>query len=119
MAAKKLYGKTTIKIAGVVVGNFPGATFDTGGDARDTQVGSTRVLGYTEKLAQSKLEFEAEFGVGDSVETFNFAGQMVEVQTDTGQNYVIPNAWSTTTPSLSEGGKTKITIEGEPAEEMI
>jgi hypothetical protein len=116
--SKKLFGRATIKVGGIVVANFPGATLDTGGIGRDTQVGSNTVLGFTEKLAQSKLEFDAAFGVGDSIETLDIAGSIVEFQTDTGQNYVIPNAWRTTTPNLAEGGKNKVTIEGEPAEEM-
>ncbi len=116
--SKKLFGEATVKVGGIVVATFPGATLDTGGTARDTQTGSTRVLGWTEKIMPSKLEFDAAFGVGDSVETLDIAGSVVEFQTDTGQNYVIPNAWRTTTPNLAEGGKNKVTIEGEPAEEM-
>jgi len=119
MAAKKLFGKATIKVNGVIVANFPGATLDTGGTARETQVGSNAVLGFTEKIMQSKLEFDAAFGTGDSVEDFDVAGAIIEFQADTGQNYVIPSGWRTITPNLSEGGKNKVTIEGEPAEEML
>lgn len=116
---KKLFGRATVKLAGVTLGNFPGATLDMGGIKRTTQNGANATLGYTEEIMNSKIELDAQFGAGDSVADYDQAGIMVEFSTDTGQNFVISNAWRTDTMTLAEGGKVKLVFEGSPAEEVL
>ena len=116
---RKLYGKTKIKVDGREIAVFAGSTLDPGGTKRTTQNGSTQVLGFTEEVMNSKIECDAKFGVGDSIANLDFANVTVQFVTDTGQTYVIPSAWRTDPPGLSEGGKAKIVIEGDPAEEMV
>lgn len=116
--AGKLSGEAKVFVAGQHRETHPGATLDPGGEANET-VNLASSVGFTSKIVQSKIECEFTFGVGDRLSDFAFSGQSVQFQTDTGQTFVIANAWTTDRPVLSAGGKVKVTIEGVPAQEMI
>lgn len=114
----KLFGRATIKVNGIMIATYEGATLDPGGIARDTQTGDNQVLGFTEKVTPAKIEADAKFGVGDKLSDYSFDSAVVEFKCDTGQDFILPNAWTTDTPKLSGDGKVKLMIEGEPAEEI-
>ena len=119
MANSKLFGKATLKVNGKALRSKAGASLDIGGVARNTQSWSGG-RGFTEEDVPSKLEAEFVFGEGDTIADFEAVDAVAEFKCDTGQTYVIPRCWRTTTPVLTDGGGgVKLTLEGDPAEEML
>jgi hypothetical protein len=119
MAAEKRLGKAIIKIDGVTLETMPGATLDPGGDARETQVGSNAILGWTEKPKQSRMECTVSIRKGVSAKSLNKAGVSVLFSGDTGQVWSIGKAWCIEPPVIdSSAGTARLIYEGTPAEEV-
>lgn len=117
----KLAGKATIRVNGQTFKQEKGATLDIGGPKRTTKMGSAGVAGYAEEQTPSKLEVSPFIFEGFSVAQIRtWDNVTVSFELDTGQTYVINGGWATETPVIEESdGKTKITIEGPPAEEVL
>lgn len=117
---KKL-GKAWLKVDGGALETLPGASIDIGGDERTTVVGSNAVLGFTEKPKQSIVECEVAVGTGTSLAAYrSMTDVTITFEADTGQTWVVRNAWQTNTPKATEGdgGKVALKFEGPAAEEM-
>lgn len=119
--SNRLMGRFTIGVNGQRFKTEKGATFDLGGKKRVTKIGANGVAGFSEEIVQSKLEFSLFIPEGLSVAQFReMDNVVVSVETDTGQQYVINGGWVTDPQSIEEtDGKTKVIIEGPPAEEII
>ena len=115
----QLTSSVVIKIDGKTFRTIKGATFDPGGKKKTSRAGSTRINGFTTEVVPSKLEFEINVGPETSlIDIANIDNATVSIEADTGQSWVINGAWVTDPPVLDESeGKTKITLEGQPAEE--
>jgi hypothetical protein len=67
-------------------------------------------------------ECETSLRSGMSLETFrNMAGVTLIFETDTGQRYVVNDAFLTDTPTMKdgEGGNITLKFAGPPAEEVL
>lgn len=110
-----------IKVDGRLLATMPGAKVDLGGRARSSVVGDNRVHGFTETLKPGMLECEISLSEGMSLDELrNITNATVTYEADTGQTYVIRDAFVTETLNVTagEGGKVGLKFEGQPAEEM-
>lgn len=113
-------GKAYIKIDGDLLETMPGAKIDIGGDKRDPVVGSHTVHGYAEAIMPSRVDCEISVGPNTSLAKIrDITDATVTFECDTGQVYIVRNAWvsETLTVTEGEGGKVPIVLMGPPAEE--
>ncbi|WP_338664992.1 phage tail tube protein [Pararoseomonas sp. SCSIO 73927] len=117
----KFLGRATIRAAGTVIKSAKGASLDIGGTKR-TPVVVGGVVGWSEETVPSMLECETALEAGMSLRAIsNLAGVTVTFEADTGQRYVISDAFHTDTPTMKdgEGGNVAIKMAGPPAEEVL
>lgn len=110
-----------IKTDGAMLNTMPGAKLDIGGKTRTPVIGGNSVLGYSEVIKPSTLECEISLSQGTSLAAIaKITGATVTYEADTGQTYVIRNAFVTETLSVTagDGGKVAVKFSGDPAEEM-
>ncbi len=106
-----------VKVNGRVFHSKNGATFEAGGDKKTTQTSDVGVAGYSREKVPSKVECSILLTSTYRKSDFEFDDAMVEFICDSGQTYVIPSAWSL--EPFNVGPEVKLTIEGQPAEEMV
>lgn len=115
------FGKAYINVDGSLLATMPGAKLNLGGVDRTAVVGDNAVLGFTEAPVASLLTCEISMGVGTSLKTLrDLKGATVTFECDTGQTYVMREAFTTKALEISAGdaGKVSLEISGQPAEEM-
>ncbi len=113
-------GIAKVKVDGELLESLPGAKIDLGGTEREPVVGSFSVHGYVEKIKPALVECEISVGEGTDVKKLtDLVDATVQFECDTGQTYVVNNAFSTLTGVITEGegGKVPLAFSGDPAEE--
>lgn len=113
-------GRATLRMNGQVIETAKGASLDTGGTKRNPII-SGRLVGYAEETVPAMIEAETSLAAGMSIETIrNFRGGTAIFEADTGQRFVIADAFVTDPPTMKdgEGGNVTIKIAGLPAEEL-
>ncbi len=117
----RIMGRVQVKANGQLQESHPGATLDPGGPVRTSVVGANSVHGYTEQIRQSKCEFEISIKAGTSLADIGRWNDItLTLEADTGQTWVISHGWVTEPPTFTDNeGKTKVIVEGPPAEEMM
>lgn len=116
----QLLGRAYVKIDGAVLRSNTGAKLDVGGVVRSAVVGN-QVHGYAESVKEATVECEISLAKGDSLEGLrNTAGATITFECDTGQTYVVRDAWLQDPPVMTEGegGKIPLTFGGQPAEAL-
>ncbi len=117
----KYAGRATIRVDAAVLETDSGATLDIGGVMRSTVSGANQVLGYAEAPKPARLECEVFITEGVSLERLRqISAATITFTTDTGQSWVLSNAWLTEPPVFTqagEGGKARLVFEAPPAEE--
>lgn len=116
----QVFGKAFVKANGKMLRSMPGAKLDLGGMERAVVKGSSAVHGYSESIKESSLECEIALARGDKLEDLrNLTDATITFECDSGQTYVIRDAFIVDTLSLSEGegGKVPVKFAGQPAEE--
>lgn len=117
----QVLGRAYIKAGGELLRTETGAKIDLGGVTRTPVTGPAGVHGFAEKVKEAMLECEVVLAKGDSLDKFR---QMTDVtvtfEADTGQVYVIRNAWCMEPPVVTEGegGKIPLKFVGPQAEEQ-
>jgi hypothetical protein len=113
----KLTGIVTIKVDGEIMRSKEGAKLSLGGKERTAQTGN-KVYGFTEKLVPSMCEFTlAHAGGDDLIGLQNSVDTTLEFETDTGDTYMIRDAFSTKPAELTGGeGDVAMEFSGQPAE---
>lgn len=117
----KRLGKAFIKVNGQLLESMPGAKLDAGGIERTPVTGANGVHGYSEKIVPAHLE--CEISVGPDTKVLNHAKWVAETVTfecDTGQTFVMRNAFSAKPPVLTaeDGGKVPVEFFGDPADQV-
>jgi hypothetical protein len=115
------FGMAYISVDGSQLATMPGAKLDIGGVERTTVTGDNQVLGFTRAPKPAVLECEISIGVGTSLTKLaQITGATVTFECDTGQTYVMREAFVTKTLALTAGDSGKVALEmaGMPAEEM-
>jgi hypothetical protein len=116
----QLLGRAQIKYNGKLLRTEKNAKVNTGGVTRKGQAGD-RVHGYSEETAIPFIECEVALAKGDSLLELNKATDVtVTFEADTGQTWVLKDAWlvDPAEASAGEGGKVKLKFEGMTCEEM-
>lgn len=92
-----------------------GATIDIGGFMREP-VNGVNSFDHTKEPKEATIECEVIVVAGTRLDDYDLDGDAkVVAQADTGQQYIINNAY-TTEPPVIDGGTIKRTIKGPPAE---
>ena len=115
------HSKAYIKYNSKMLASLPGAKLDIGGNDRAPVIGSNSIHGYSETIKPAMLTCEISLQQGTSLaELKDITGATVTYEADTGQTYVIRNAFVTKTLSVTagDGGKVALEFAGDPAEEM-
>lgn len=111
-----------IKVDGTLLATMPGAKLDIGGQVRSSVVGDNKVHGFSSAIKPAMLECEVSLGQGMSLDQLrNITDATVTYEADTGQTWVVRQAFVTETLNVTagEGGKVALKFEGQPAEEMM
>jgi hypothetical protein len=117
-----VFGRATLKMDGAAVETEKGASLALGGETRTTRKSSNRVVGYSAEPVEARVECKVLLQDGVTLETFRQATAVtLSFETDTGQQYVVANAWLVEPPKVTdgEGGGVDLIFEGPPAEEVI
>ncbi len=118
--SNKFLGRATIRLNGQVYETAAGAQLDLGGTKRNTIV-TGRKVGYAEETAPATITGTTSLMEGQSLEELrNLTDATVIFECDTGQSYVIREAFLTEPPTLKDGagGEVTINIAGYGAEEL-
>jgi len=113
-------GRAFIKVDGDLLRSETGAKIDLGGAVRTPVVG-TAVHGYAETVKEAMVECEVSVAKGESMARLrDITDATVTFEADTGQSWVIRNAWLAEPPVITdgEGGKVPLKFVGPPAEEL-
>lgn len=114
-------GRAKISANGTTIETNKGATLDLGGIKNNTVVTGSKI-GRAEELVPATIECETSLEAGASLEDIrNLKDATVIFDCDTGQSYIIRNAYRTDTTTMKdgEGGNVTIKIAGDPAEELL
>ncbi|MCX9038882.1 phage tail tube protein [Citrobacter portucalensis] len=108
MAGNQRQGVAFIRVNGLELETLSGCTFTPAGDSRETVKGS-RVYGFKATPREASLECKIPGGNGIGLdEVIGWTDITVEFRADTGESWMMPNAWQTDDPQNSDG---EITIK--------
>jgi hypothetical protein len=97
-------GKAIIRVNGKELRAFDDASLDVGGVKREAVKGSGKIFGYKEETAEPVLECKiAHRADTDLVELGTIVDATVIFESDTGDTYILRDAFVTETPKLSAG----------------
>lgn len=118
--ANQLFGEATIRVDGSVLETGPGAKLSLGGVERETKTG-TGWAGFTEKTVAAELECKIAHRPGFSPRQISdIRNATITFSCDTGQVYVMAQAWCATPATLTDGeGMDDFKFNSEVAEEML
>jgi hypothetical protein len=117
----KFFGRATIRANGQVIETAKGASLDLGGTKRNVIV-SGNLVGYAEETVPSMVECETSLREGMSLEALrHLTGATIIFEADTGQRYVIADAFITDPPNMrdGEGGQIPLKFAGPAAVEVL
>lgn len=115
----QVLGRAYIKVDGDLLRSNTGAKIDLGGVMRAAVVGN-EMHGFSESVKEATVDCEISLAKGDSLEKIrNIADATITFECDTGQVYIVRQAFLTEPPVVSEGdgGKIELKFAGHPAEE--
>lgn len=115
------FGKAFIKLGSDLLESMPGAKLDLGGVTRSPVNGSNKHLGFSEAVKEGMLECEISVGKDTKIEELaKTTNATVIFECDTGQKYMVREAFLTEPPVMTEGdgGKTSLKFAGHPAERI-
>lgn len=116
----QVLGRVTVKVDGQTILTDKGAKLNTGGVSRKVVEGDT-VHGYAEEVKAPYVECQASITADTSLSDFNdVTDATVTFECDTGQIYVIRNAWLEEPAEITggEGGKMPLKFVGMSCQEM-
>ncbi len=113
----QITGECAVTINGVLLDTFPGVVLDTGGKVR-TQVESAKNTHFSTKRRGAKLDIETAMIKGSSIKDLDVEGATIQAAFDTGQTYVINNAFRIDPANLGDEGKNKTSFGGDAALEI-
>lgn len=115
----KYLGRADISYDGKKAGTLPGASLDLGGWERKSVVLGNGSVGYSESPKAAEVECEIPISASTPLADINnLAGATVTFRADTGQTWLIRNAFRVDTLKFTakEGAPMKIKLSGDPAE---
>jgi len=115
----KTVGIVKVAVDGNVLRTNPNTAKVMLGGVKRNPVG---VHGFAEEEVPAELECEISLGQGESLEALRqTSNATIQFETDTGQTYVIREAFLEEAPAVSEGegGKIPLKFFGKPADEVL
>jgi hypothetical protein len=111
-------GIVKVYVNGALQRSKEGAKLILGGKERTAQTGYA-VYGWAEKVVPAQVEFTlAHTADVDLIELNNLTGATVKFETDTGQSFMVANAFMTKPAELTGGeGDVAMEMQGDPAVE--
>lgn len=107
----KLASQAVVTQNGMMLRVLGDGEFDPGGVKRTPTPGPMGVvLGYTEETVPASYKGKGLLAAGEALSDFAFADATVVVTLNTGQKYIMRNAFTTETPKWS-GGKGEVVVE--------
>lgn len=107
----KLASEAQVTKNGSVLRMLADVEFEKGGEEREVVVGPNgTILGYTTKTVPPKLTGKAQLAAGEKLSDCEFEDATVIVILNTGQRWIMRNAFTTKTPKW-KGGKGEIDME--------
>ncbi len=116
----KFLGRAIIRANGLVIETAKGASLDLGGTKRNPIVAG-RLVGYAEETGPAMVECETSLAPGMSLDSFrSMTDATVVFECDTGQRYVMADAFLTDPPTMKDGDGGNVTLKfaGPGAEEV-
>lgn len=113
-------GRAIIRANNETIETAKGASLDLGGTKRNPVVVG-RLVGYAEETVAAMVECETSLRPGMTLDSFRqMAGVTVIFHCDTGQRYLIADAFLTDPPTLKDGdgGNVVLKFAGPGAEEI-
>ncbi len=113
-------GRVLLRLNGQPLYSEKGAKLTLGGVKREP-INLQYAFGYSEDGEPAKVECTTALAKGMSLQTLRTSVDAVlQFECDTGQIYVINNAYLTESPEISsDKGKVTLKFSGDPAEEMM
>lgn len=114
-------GKAFIKVNGQLLESMPGATLDIGGVSRAAVVGANTVHGFFETPKPAVVSCQISVSKDTKLEDMNtWADVSVTFECDTGQVWVVRQAFLTEPPVMTagDGGQVPLVFNGPPAEKV-
>lgn len=107
----KVLGKATVKVNGDVLLIDNGAKLNKGGVTRKTVKGTT-VHGYAEEAMEASVEVSASMHAKTDLDKIaGMSDVSVTFEADTGQVYILNNAWLENPPEVTAGEGGKIPLK--------
>lgn len=116
----KVLGRATVKVDGEVLLIDNGAKLAFGGVTRKVVKG-TEIHGYAEEAMEPSVEVAATVDKDSSLKAWaDIADATVTFECDTGQVYILKNAWLENPPEVTagEGGRVPLKFVAKVCEEM-
>lgn len=116
----QVVGQARIKVDGDTLDTDGESTLELGGPVREAQRGDYQAGAFSEKTAESKLTVKILVKRGTSLTALrDIDNATIDFRTDTGQSFLIRNAYVAEVVSLSTSdGKADVVFQGPPAEEL-
>lgn len=116
----QVVGQARIKVDGDTLDTDGESTLELGGPVREAQRGDYQAGAFSEKTAESKLTVKILVKRGTSLTALrDIDNATIDFRTDTGQSFLIRNAYVAEVVSLSTSdGKADVVLQGPPAEEL-
>lgn len=116
----QVLGQAKIKVDGMIIETDGQATLELGGSNREDVPGDYQAGNFRESTAPSKLDCSILIKRGVSLTGLReIDNATVTFEADTGQTYIIRNAYVSETISAGQGdGKAKVVFQGPPAQEL-
>ncbi|GAA4651680.1 hypothetical protein GCM10023116_39640 [Kistimonas scapharcae] len=110
----QITGKAVIRVDGQELRSLDGASLNVGGMSREAKTGSNRIWGHTEKITAPELSLKvAHTRDTDLIALGKITDATVDFETDTGDRYIIVEAWVSEPPSLSaDSGEVDLKFSG-------
>ncbi len=116
----QVLGQARIKVDGDTLDTKPGASLELGGPVRTAQRGDFSASGFSQEETESKLTCTLLIKRGTRVTDLrNIDNATITFQADTGQTYIIRNAYVADGITVTAGGEgAAVVFQGPAAEEL-
>jgi hypothetical protein len=113
-------GRVIIRVDGQIIDSMPGAKLTIGGVKRKPVLTGYNVH-YAEEMEAATIECEVPLTSGMTLDVFrDMTSSVVIFEADTGQTWVIPDAFNEDNPQMTakDGGNIKLKMTGSPSQQV-
>lgn len=111
--------RITVKANGEILLTRRGFTFRKGGIQRAAVNGDSGLHGYTEEAMGARLTGNVTATEKSELDSYDVTDATIQIETNTGQTYVMRNAFMTDLPELdTDQGQFGVAFEGPEAEKL-